>query len=397
MRYVWASVVLTCVAAAFLVFGRRGQTDYASACRQALEGERWEELAELAQAWSETEPTRAEAWMYRAEAAQRFGSWRLATDYLKRVPLTDADGERAAEALIEIQFGRLNRPQDAADSCLALLEQHPEAKLAHQRLIFYYAFTLQRQKLIQQIRRAVELRSEPKEAYAYLFLVDTLRLGNAGPQNGRWLESDPHSELFAVAQALHIAETLEGQIPRDDPKYVAEVQQAMARRDKTLRELRVRYPANLELIAWFARRAVQEGDAQRLQELLTGAPESSEHDHRFWRFRGWLLDQHDLLDEAEAAYRQALVLHPLDSGTRPLLAALLRRKGKVSDAEAMDQLAQHAHRLNRVLMEQPTPRAVPVSILADLADYAAKCGDTLIAGTLKSQLQKFGHRGGDRP
>jgi tetratricopeptide (TPR) repeat protein len=397
MRYVCASLVLILVAAAFLVFGRRHQTDYASACRQAFEGARWQELAELSQAWSTAEPARAEAWMYRAEAAQRNGNLAAAVEALKRVPLTDPEAERAYGGLIELQFGPLNRPQDAAESCLALLEHHPESKLAHQRLIFYYAFTLQRQKLIQQVRRAVELRCEPKEAYTYLFLVDSLRLGNAAPQNGRWLESDPHSELFSVAQALHIAETLEGQVPRDDPKYVAEVQQARARRDRTLSELRVRFPENLELIAWFARRAVQDGDTQRLRELLTGAPDAAEHDHRFWRFRGWLLDQHNELDDAEAAYRQALTLHPLDGGTRPLLAALLRRKGKTSEAETMDRLAQQALRLNRLLGSQPTARAVPVSVLTDLADYAAKCGDELIADTLTAQLRKFGRSGGERP
>lgn len=368
----------------------QGRADrYADSCRRALAERRWEKLAELSESWSGAAPADAEAWLYRAEAAQRQQDFDAACRFLRNIPPDSTFGVHALESRIELHFGPLNQPLAAVESCQALLKRDPESKLAHQRLIYFFAFTLQRRRMMDQIREAVARGCEPREAYTYLFLVDSLLLSNAGSQNARWLLTDPSSELFSVAQAVHIAETLEGQIPRDSPQVLAQVKESIARKDRTLDDLFAKYPANLELLAYFLRQAVEQGNSDRVADLLAKSPVDAESDHRFWRYRGWLFQSHDDLVEAESAYRQALKLNPLDGGTRHFLAGLLRRKGDLPEAGQLERIALHANQLRRLLQQQKNARLIPQQVLIDLADYAAECEDLLIADSLRAQLRRF--------
>lgn len=393
IRIALVSGLLLAVAGVWLWYATTGYR-YSAACRDAFRRSAWKELAASSQAWSEAEPGNSDAWWYRAEAAQREEDVAAACQFLEHVSPDAANGRRALELRIDFLLGPLNRPQAAADACQTLLQHVPDSRLAHQRLIFYYAFTLQRRKLTDQIRDAVTHTCEPKEAYAYLFLADSLRLSNGGSQNARWLESDPDSELFAVAQAVHIAETLEGSIPRDDPEVLAKVKEAFERRDRTLNELLVKYPKNLELLAYFLRRALEQGDVNRVKELLTKAPQTAEEDNRFWRYRGWLLQSYDELQQAEVAYQKALKLHPMDWGTRHLLAGLMRRKGDLAESARLEKLVIRAGELRRDIQEQQSVRAITPQSLRALANYAADCGDTLIADSLRAQLKHFGQSRG---
>ncbi len=380
---------LLLVAVAVWVCREPGAARYAESCRRAVEDRQWRELASQSQSWSKAEPTNAQAWLYRGEAARQQQDFVAASQFLAKVPSESEFGIPALETRIELQFGPLNQPRAAVESCQRLLHADPNSKLAHQRLIYFFAFTLQRRKLIDQVRDAVARRCEPREAYTYLFFADSLRLSNAGSQNARWLQSDPASELFSVAMAVHIAEALEGQTPRDDPEVLAKVKESIERRNRTLQELLQKYPHNLELLANFLRQAVEQGDANRVTDLLTKAPTEAESDNRFWRYRGWLLQSHDDLVEAEAAYQQALKLHPLDWGTRHLLAGLMRRKGNLAEAGRLERLVMQANPLRVLLQQQETVRWIPTPILKDLAAYAAECQDHLIAESLHAQLQRF--------
>ena len=373
-----------------------GDAHYAEQCRQALKDRQWKELSRLSQSWSEADPKNAESWLLRAEAANQQRNFVAADGFLAKVPPTSEFGVRALVTRIELQFGPLNQPLAAVESCLSLLKCDPTSKVAHQRLIFFYAFTLQRRKLIEEARVAIARECEPREAYGYLFLADSLPLSNADSQNAHWLEPDLTNELFAVAQAVHIAETLEGQIPRDDPVLLENVKKGIERRDRTLQELLQKYPHNLELLAFHLRQSVERGDVNRVQELLLQSPAEAEFDNRFWRHRGWLLQNENELIEAEAAYRQALKLHPLDWSTRHLLAGLMRRKGELVEAERLDQIVLHANQLRRHFVEQPTMRAIPPRLLKELAEYAAECDDSLIAETLRAQMSRFGGASGSR-
>lgn len=384
------------VSVVWWLFSDAHDAHYAEQCRQALKDRQWKELARLSQSWSEADPQNASAWLHRAEAAQQQRDFVSADRFLAKVPPTGELGVRALESRIELQFGPLNQPLAAAESCLSLLQCDPASQVAHQRLIFFYAFTLQRRKLIEEVRVAVARECEPREAYGYLFLADSLLLSNADSQNARWLESDPTNELFEVAQAIHIAETLEGQIPRDNPEFLATIKEGIERRDRTLLELLQKYPHNLELLAYHLRQSVDQGNVARVHELLLQSPPEAEFDHRFWRFRGWLLQSDDDLSEAEIAYRQALKLHPLDWSSRHLLAALMRRKGNLVEAERHDQLVLQANQLRRQIVQQPTMRALPPRLLSDLADYAEECEDFQIAESLRTQLQRFGGANGPR-
>ncbi|MFM9961512.1 MAG: hypothetical protein ACKV2Q_09825 [Planctomycetaceae bacterium] len=394
IRIVVVALIFVAVAA---VVWQCGGANYAESCRDAARQRQWKQLASLSQAWSDAEPDEAEAWMYRAEAARKQSDLVSADRFLGKIAPSSRFGVRALEARLELQFGPLNQPLAAVESCQTLLVCDPASKVAHQRLIYFFAFTLQRRKLMDEVRDAVARGCEPREAYGYLFLADSLVLSNAGSQNARWLESDPTSELFAVAQAIHIAETLEGQIPRDDPEVLATMKEAIERRDRTLRELLQKYPQNLELLAFFLRQAVERGDVARVNKLLLQSPDAAEFDNRFWRYRGWLLQSDNQLEEAESAYQQALKLHPLDWTTRHLLAGLKRRQGKLKEAGILEQVVLRANELRRQFQQQDTMRNVPPPLLKGLAEYSAECQDLLIAESLRSQLNRFGKANGSRP
>ena len=54
------------------------------------------------------------------------------------------------------------------------------------------------------VRRAIRLRRESPESYVFLVSASWLYPGSMYRTNTRWLESDPKSETFQVAQAMQV-------------------------------------------------------------------------------------------------------------------------------------------------------------------------------------------------
>src|SRR5262245_17758454 len=175
----------------------------AARCRAARSAGRWDELRDLARRWSAWDAQNADPWLFLAEVADHAGDRPAVAKYLQRIPDTDAKSLPALVKLMKLQFGPLNEPLEGAAVCERILRREPRVAEAHAQLIRFYALSLQRAKLLEQIRAAIRADREPPEAYVYYFLVDTYRLGSGVPLNERWLESAPEAEVFQVARVLH--------------------------------------------------------------------------------------------------------------------------------------------------------------------------------------------------
>jgi tetratricopeptide (TPR) repeat protein len=259
--------------------------------------------------------------------------------------------------------------------------------MARQRLIFFLAMTLQRSRLQNQIRAAIDSESEPPEAFVYLFFLDSLHFSNATIWNGQWMQGNGDSELFEVAQAVCIAQTLDTSISMDDREESLAARRALEKKGPVMDELLERYPHNIELLAYHLRENVKSGNVGRVLSLLSHAPVESESDGRFWRYKGWVNFQRGELTAAEVAYHRALELHPLDWATRHFLAELCQRQQNFQGAGRLRELVSRANELRRALHAAPSAREVPEDVLRKLVRYAADCGDTQMADALQRRLQ----------
>src|SRR5262245_46073079 len=178
---------------------------FVAQCQQARDSRQWSDLLVLSEQWSNWNPRSGDAWLFRGEAARELGDADAAVEYLSRLP---AEDEKATTALLQVmalEFGSLNRPAAAARTCETTLSRDPTVKEAQRRLVFYLAMTLQREKLIRQVRAAMRHGQAEVPDCTYLFLVDTLKFSNGVEQTRRWMRAAPGEEAFVVANAIHIA------------------------------------------------------------------------------------------------------------------------------------------------------------------------------------------------
>ncbi len=393
-RIVVISVVVVVIATAisspyaYREWCRYRRNDLSEQCRAARSRQRWDDLQALADRWTTWDPQNGEAWMFRAQAAGGRREWSAAASHFWRVPDSD---ERAIPAMIELSklaFTHLNDPLRGVDACERILRIDLRAAGAHQQLIWFYAMTLQREKLLRQIRAAIEVQREPREAYVYFFLVDSLRLGSAVELNERWLKAAPDAELFLVARVLQSPD-LETESPdTPNPAPVGEHPQSMSGRSKLelVEELLHRFPHNIELLAYKAEDRIAAGDIDGAATLLSQVPDAARQDNRFWRIQGWLHESNNELEEATAAYRRALELHAVDWNTMNRLAVVERRRQNIAEVQRLTQLVERANETRRILRKLPAVELVTPAILAELAKLYRESGDREIGPALERRL-----------
>jgi tetratricopeptide (TPR) repeat protein len=354
----------------------RQQTSYFANCSRAQQARQWDELQSVAEKWSRWQPTSADAWLFRAEAAQRKGDFAGAAEYLSSIPESDPKALPAFVGLLTLQFGSLNRPLDGVETCERILTLAPLTTAAHRGLIEFYAITLQRQKLIQQIDFAIEKKREHPAAYVYLFLVDTMRLANAVESNSTWLKTYPDAELFLVAQALQ------------RPEPIAGADLAVKDKHEAIAALFERFPNNIELLAYETDLAIRVGNIDEVIRLLKRAPAAADDDSRFWRAKGWLHLNRDEFPKAKQALQRALELHPLDWDARNWMADLTRRQGDLQEAARLQNIVRQARRLREKITAEDSAEEVSSEILADLEGYARRCGAAQVADALSRRLSQ---------
>jgi len=354
---------------------------YDSQCRALRSESQWAAMAQLAQEWSEWDPQSADAWLFRAEAAQESDSLKSAVEFLGEIPTTH---KKAIPALIlktNIEFEDLNRPLAAVDTCQQLIRLKSNLPFPHQRLIFFYSLTSQRQELIKQITAAIRKGCEPREAYAYLMISDALTFTNGFEVNSAWLQSSPDSEVFIVGRAVQMAQFIQA-LPNVDTSIYGTVET----RDKLMSDYLKQYPHNPELLRYFLHRAAGQGDVRQIGQLLTQVLDEYSDDSIFWRYRGWYHNAHDELEQAETAYRKSNALFALDWQTKHELAAVLRRRQELDEVETLQQLALEGKQISSDVQQIPNAAVISSEMLARIQRYAARCGYELVSQSLARRL-----------
>ncbi len=352
------------------------------ACRVAQKEKRWADLETTAQTWSLWAPRSAEPWAFLADGVQNQQRYVEAAEYLARVPAHLPQSLAAQIARSKLQFGPANRPFDGEQTCLDLLTREPRVGEAHQLLIQFYTVTLQRTKLRQQIQQAITVRREPRDAYVYYFLMDSIRLGDGTPLNELWLESFPDHEVLLVAKLLHS----EDKLHHDPTTPPTESLAVVTDKESAARELLQRFPHNANLLAYLIDQELSKGRIEQVVELLTAAPVEAESDQRFWRFKGWVHFVREEHEQAEKAYRQALRLHPMDWLSMHRLAEILRMRGETEEVVHLQNLVKHAHELRIRIRDLPSVMNPPTPILMEIGRLARDAGDQFLTEALQYRL-----------
>ena len=367
------------------------------ACRVAQTEHRWSDLEMTSRRWSRFAPYSVEPWVFLADAVQHQDRFVEAAEFLAQIPPDSPQYLPSQLGRAKILFGPANRPFVGEAVCRQILEIEPKIGGAHELLIQFYTVTLQRTKLRDQIISAIRVGREPRDAYVYYFLIDSLRLGEGVSINALWLDSYPDNEVLLVAEMLHSDDspnsnpaaqleandsifTLKGKTP-DTTK-----RESLTLKERQARELLERFPHNANLLAYLADQELSKGNVDQVIELLKQTQPDTEADPRFWRFKGWVHFTRKEYAEAEQAYRKALSIHPLDWLTIHRLAEILRISGNTDEVTRLEKLVDRAHQLRPRIRDLKSVLDSPIPLLKEIGSLARDAGDTVIAEALTRRL-----------
>jgi tetratricopeptide (TPR) repeat protein len=376
------------IAGSYYLVRRAVIKSLAASCHEALQAKDWQRLEQSAERWRGWEPGKAAPLVYLAEAARKTGRNERAAELLGQSPDSDKLTPSALLDRSTILFGPLNRPIEGAEALERAVKLDPKLAEARRRLIFFYAFTLQRPKMVRHCYEAIRHDCDLPETYVYLMLQDSLSFANAYDVNTKWFQGDPDEELFLVARAVYrvTSRDLDG---TPDPMDGPPAEDGTPYQQKVMAEYFSRFPQNVELLAYYLRLSCTAGDVEEVAGLLARAPPEATSDNRFWRYKGWLHMNRDELPEARQAFDNALALNCYDSVTRHLLAGVERRSKRLDRVRALEELATEGKKLRRDLYELESVTKVPPGALKRMALHARKCGDDLAAGKLLLRVEQW--------
>jgi len=359
-------------------------------CREAMQANDLERLEVSASRWHAWDPGKAAPVIYLAEAANRAKQYERAVEFLDELP---DDDPLTPPALVEqstLLFEEINRPIAGAEALERAVRLQPMEAEARRRLVYFYAFTLQRKKMVEQAYDTIRHACDLPETYVYLMARDWLSFANAYAENTKWLKGAPDEELFLVARAIYRIRSkaldelneaeLDGPPAPDGTPY----------HRKVIAEYFQRFPRNLELLAYYLELGVGKGEIEEVARLLAEAPSEAAEDNRFWRCRGWLHVARNELGEGEDCYRKALAINRYDYLTQHQLASVLRRLRRPEQVKELEELSLEGKDLRRQISRLQSVNKIPPGILQKMLAHAKKCGDDLAASHLEKRLEYFG-------
>ncbi|MEQ9411125.1 MAG: hypothetical protein RIK87_25660 [Fuerstiella sp.] len=355
---------------------------YRARCRELSDAEQWDQLQKVAADWVSAASMPDEAYIYLADAQLNSGQPLLAIENLLRVP---PQSHRSFAALItacNLQFGPVNRPLDGVRTLELMIQQRPSSISSHQRLIFFYAVTLQRNRMLAAIYDAIRAGAEPPDAYGYLILADHLSFSNGFTKNSEWLKSDPEAEVFQAARIVQLIDQVKSS---EDPAAGA----ALERYVESFEQLRQKYPENLVLLRSAIERAAENYDIEQVESLLNQVPAGTT-DSVILRHQGWLKFQQDQFQDARRLLEQSLSEHALDWHAWHELAACHRRLGNLTEAEEASEIAITGKALRKELLQLEDAAAVSADLLARIGRYAESCGEQRVSAAIHRRLYAMG-------
>jgi tetratricopeptide (TPR) repeat protein len=388
---IWIAVVLVAVGAAaafaWLQQSHESRTaEYLTKCRQAAALEDWQALDQLASTWRQWDPQSVDAVIFLAECRNRQGKLREAADLLLALP---DDSEKTPAGLLialDILFQELNQPKEALDVAERLKRIAPEITGVRQRLIFFYALTLQRGKMLGEIRTSIAERAEPPDAYVYLVLANHLTFTNGPQLNATWARSAPDDLDYRAAWLVQTADNLS---TADSP--TDETARKLEQIRSEIETLSEEHPDNEPLLISRLFKAAQEDATDEVGELLNTVTEIGWNNSIFWRYRGWFLHRTGDLEAAEEAYLKAREVFPMDWQTWQGLAEVQRALGKLDEATAAQETALEGKELRKHLLQMPNVNDVDPDTLHRIGAYADHCGDDAVFQAASQRLQDMNY------
>lgn len=356
-------------------------------CRTATANRQWTDLEATARRWSFWAPGSAEPWLFLADAVQHQERYIEAAEYLGRVPPEQPQYVPTLVARCKLLFGPANLPFEGERCCLEILEKNPRVATAHELLIDFYTVTMQRTKLREKINTAIRLNQEPRDAYVYYFLIDSVRFNDGAPLSKLWLDSYPDNEILMTAEVLQT---------EDEPSTSSTTTES-TEKEQAARKLLTRFPHNVNLLAYLIEEEMAKGQVDHVVELLAASPIEAEADQRFWRFKGWVHTAHSEYDQAEHAFRHAILMHPMDWLTMHRLAEVLRVRGNLAEVARLEGLVKRSHDLRARIRDLGSFRNVPTELLIDIGRLARDCGDSLIVQALTKHLRPLDPQSSNSP
>jgi len=350
----------------------RRTEQYRAGCSAARDDREWGKLDIISKMWLSWDANNDDARMFRAEALLQSGKLREAADTISRISDIYQGTTKALTIQGEILFGDLDLPYEAEQVWLRMQKLDPPAELPRQRLIYFYSMSLQRKKLIEQLRDGIELASEPPESYTYLMLSSSLNFTDGIEVLQRWRKNYPEDEKLDVAEAFYYAKN-----KTDGDEGLFEKSDIVPGDLKPMLGCLTKYPDNLEVRAFHLEKRIFDGDIDGVAELLKTIPLDAEKDSRIWRHRSWLLKVRGNTKEAITAIEQSIALDRFDWRAKWEQAALLRITGNREEAEIAARLANEGKLLEKKLMELPNAQMLTWRLVEELRDYFRKIGDDL--------------------
>lgn len=347
-------------------------------CSEYAAQQDWTGLETAANDWIELDSAAADAWLNLAEAHQKLGRMSECVNALLKVPRRDPKARQALLLASEMQLGEAHQPSHGIDTLRELRDLAPHVGLVRKQLISLYAMTLQREKMIEEIRDAFQYHAEPPEAYVYLMIADHLSFTNGFQLNTQWLTAEPDSELFAVARSIQLVDTLK-KLEKSSP----ETEQQRISAEAELGDLFKKFPGNPALRNYLIDAAIADENPDHVEQLLSGWPDSAPKDSLLWRYRGWHAMLTQKFPEAEECYKKSITLMPLDWHAWHELAAVLRRLARLEEAENAAQIAVVGKELRKECLALPDASQAPPALLHRIFQYAVACGDEPVAAALR--------------
>ena len=363
------ALLLVGVWPAYSYYQRQQQEHFERTCKELFLKENWSELKDQAKAWLAINDGSDDARIYLSDACLQLDEVEAAVDLMGKVSNDFPGAIDVLAAQAEILLTDLNRPFEAVATWQRMLKINPAAGRAHQRLIYFYAMTLQRERMLSQIDDSMQAGCEPPEAYTYLLMANAINFSDGLVKTTRWRISAMDDENLEVAQAVYAAKKT-----AEDGIATFGVQTVIPGETELLDRCLEKYPDNLEVLALQIEFAMFSGDSDKVTELIGKVPESAKTDSRFWRYRGWLLTQQKRYELAIEALQQAINLLPFDWPSRILLADLYRKTGNAKDAEVQARISETGKSLQSQLFERPTARALTPDLANDIRDYLKEIG-----------------------
>lgn len=345
----------------------------------------WSDAQQHAEIWVRETPRDGDAWIALAEATRHLKQFNKTAECLGNVPRQDRRYLKTMELRGDLLFSELGQPLRAIENWQQMLDAQPSNPVAHQRLIYTYAMTQQRAKLVHQIHTAIQQQCEQQDAYVYLLLASNLQFSDGYLRTTEWLRAHPDDSTLQVAQAIYAM--------RVPPSKTLELfGEKLVSPSEKINKCVQKHPQNLDLNAFLMDQDISIGEIDNLRTRLTGLTKDAEEDPRIWRFRGWLAMADQQTDLAIAHYKKSLHLYPYDWKARHALATTLRLSNRLDEAEEQASLANRGKTLEAKILHLPNTTAIDHNILKEMNEYAKHCGDEMLCNALSRKIKQQAER-----